>query len=159
MGFNEIALMIFCVIFIFIVKKIFSMFKSRKNLLGKISTIELRGRKMLLILSLALVGFGIAYAYNVRDIFSIVYILIGVAYAIISTDKLYIAENGFCFDGKFVEYKKIKKWTQINSKFFEVVASSDLKDVTYTIPLDDTSSKEFAIIIKQNRAKPKKVKK
>lgn len=159
MGFNELMLMLFCIILIFIVKKIIAMFKMRKNLTGEISTIELRGRKMLLILSLSLVGFGIVYAYSVRDFLSIVYVLIGVAYAIISTDRLYIGENGFCYDGKFVEFKKVKKWTQLSPKFFEVVAMGDMKEQVLTIPLDKDNANKFSIIIKQNKAKPSKAKK
>lgn len=156
MGFNEIMLMIFCIVLIFIVKKIVKMFSVRKNLTEEISTLELRGRKMLLVLSLCLVGFGIVYAYSIRDIFSIVYVLIGISYAIISTDKIYISTNGFCYDGKFVEFKSIKKWDKISDKFFEVVYSTDLKDQTLTIPLTKENSQEFSNIIKKNKQSKKK---
>lgn len=159
MGFNEIILMLFCIFFIFIARKIVKMFVARKKLQGNISIIELRGRKMLLILSLALVGFGIVYAYKIRDIFSFLYILIGVSYAIISTDKLYISTNGFCYDGKFVEFKKLKKWTKVSDKFFEVIFSTDLKDETLTIPLNQENSNIFSSIIKQNKKGNQKVKK
>ena len=102
MGFNEISLMSFGILLIFIVKKIVSMFNARKNLEGEIVTFELRGRKVLFILSMSLVLFGGFYAFKVRDIFNVVYMLIVISYSIISTDKLYIGENGFCYDGKFV---------------------------------------------------------
>lgn len=158
MGFNEIMLMIFCIVLIFIVKKIIKMFSVRKNLVEEVITIELRARKMLLILSLSLVGFGVVYAYTIKDIFSIIYVLIGISYAIISTDKLYIAKNGFCYDGKFVEFKSVKKWDKISDKFFEVVYSTDLKDQTLTIPLTKENSQEFSNIIKKNK-QSKKIKK
>ena len=70
-------------------------------------------------------------------------------------DKLYIGENGFCFDGKFGEFKKIKKWGAISDKFYEVVVSGDLKDEVLTIPLDKENVEKLSAIIKQHKSKTK----
>ncbi|WP_308578116.1 DUF5673 domain-containing protein [uncultured Parvimonas sp.] len=155
MNSGDLLLIVFGVVLIFVIKKIVAMFQTRKKLEGEISTIKLRGRTVLLALSISLVGFGVVYTIKIRDIYSIVYILIGLCYCIVSLDKLYIAENGFCFDGKFAEFKKIKKWTPISNKFYEVVVTGDMKDETLTIPLDKENSEKLSIIIKQNKARPK----
>ena len=154
MGSNDFLLIVFGIVLIFVIKKIVAIFQTRKKLSG-ISTIKLRGRKVLFGLSIALVGFGIVYAVKIQDIYSIVYVLIGVTYSVVSLDKLYIGENGFCFDGKFGEFKKIKKWGAINNKFYEVVVSGDLKDEILTIPLDKENAEKFSAIIKQHKSKTK----
>ena len=59
------------------------------------------------------------------------------------------------FDGKFGEFKKIKKWGAINNKFYEVVVSGDLKDEILTIPLDKENAEKFSAIIKQHKSKTK----
>ena len=59
------------------------------------------------------------------------------------------------FDGKFGEFKKIKKWGAINNKFYEVVVSGDLKDEILTIPLDKENAEKFSAIIKQYKSKTK----
>ena len=155
MGSSDLLLIVFGLILIFVIKKIVAIFQTRKKLTGEVQTITLRGRKVLFGLSVALVGFGIAYAVKIQDIYSIVYVLIGVTYSVVSLDKLYIGENGFCFDGKFGEFKKIKKWGAINNKFYEVVVSGDLKDETLTIPLDKEDAEKFSTIIKQHKSKTK----
>lgn len=155
MGSNDFLLIIFGIVLIFVIKKIVAIFQTRKKLTGEVQTITLRGRKVLFGPSVALVGFGIAYAVKVQDIFSIVYVLIGLTYSIVSLDKLYIGENGFCFDGKFGEFKKIKKWGAISNKFFEVQVSGDLKDEVLTIPLDKENSEKLSAIIKQHKSKSK----
>ena len=155
MGSNDFLLIVFGIVLIFVIKKIVAIFQTRKKLSGGISTIKLRGRKVLFGLSIALVGFGIVYAVKIQDIYSIVYVLIGITYSVVSLDKLYIGENGFCFDGKFGEFKKIKKWGAINNKFYEVVVSGDLKDEILTIPLDKENAEKFSAIIKQHKSKTK----
>jgi len=155
MGSNDILLIVFGIILIFVIKKIVAMFQTRKKLTGKVYTIGLRGRKVLFGLSIALVGFGIVYAVNVQDIFSVVYVLIGITYSIVSLDRLYIGGNGFCFDGKIAEFKKIKKWGALNDKFFEVLVSGELKDEVLTIPLTKENSEKLSAIIKQHKSKTK----
>ena len=97
MGSNDLLLIVFGLVLIFVIKKIVAIFQTRKKLTGEIKTMSLRGRKVLFGLSIALVGFGIVYAVSIQDIYSIIYVLIGVTYSIVSLDKLYIGENGFCF--------------------------------------------------------------
>ena len=155
MGSNDFLLIVFGIILIYVIKKIVAIFQTRKKLTGEITTLSLRGRKVLFGLSIALVGFGIVYAVKIQDLYSIVYVLIGVTYSIVSLDKLYIGENGFCFDGKFGEFKKIKKWGAISDKFYEVVVSGDLKDEVLTIPLDKENVEKLSAIIKQHKSKTK----
>ncbi|WP_347714384.1 hypothetical protein [uncultured Parvimonas sp.] len=155
MGSSDLLLIVFGVILIFVIKKIVAIFQTRKKLTGELTTMPLRGRKVLFGLSIALVAFGVVYAVQIQDIYSIVYVLIGITYSIVSLDRLYIGDNGFCFDGKLGEYKKIKKWGALNSKFFEVVVTGDLKDEILTIPLEKENAEKLSILIKQNKARPK----
>jgi len=108
MGSSDLLLIVFGLILIFVIKKIVAIFQTRKKLTGELTTMPLRGRKVLFGLSIALVAFGVVYAVQIQDIYSIVYVLIGITYSIVSLDRLYIGDNGFCFDGKLGEYKKIK---------------------------------------------------
>ncbi len=155
MGSNDLLLIVFGLVLIFVIKKIVAIFQTRKKLTGEIKTMSLRGRKVLFGLSIALVGFGIVYAVSIQDIYSIIYVLIGVTYSIVSLDKLYIGENGFCFDGKFAEFRKIKKWAAVSDRFYEVVVTGDLKDEVLTIPLDKGNVEKLSEIIKQHKSKSK----
>lgn len=156
MGSNELFLMIFVIVLMFTLKKIKNIFSVRKKLEGEVETIQLRGRKVLLLLSLFLVGFGSVYAFQIRDFFSIIYVLIGIAYSIIAMDKLYVAKNAFCYDGKFIEYRHIKKWTALSGKFLEVIHNTNDKEETLMIPLDIDSINKLSEIIKNNKgSKPK----
>ena len=143
MGSSDLLLIVFGLILIFVIKKIVAIFQTRKKLTGELTTMPLRGRKVLFGLSIALVAFGVVYAVQIQDIYSIVYVLIGITYSIVS------------LDGKLGEYKKIKKWGALNSKFFEVVVTGDLKDEILTIPLEKENAEKLSILIKQNKARPK----
>lgn len=155
MGTNEFVLMVFAIVMVFVVKKLVAIYHSRKRLEGTVTALNLRGRKTLLMLSVSLVVFGTVYAIRIKDIYSIVYIILGVCYVLISLDKLYIADNGFCYDGKFVEFKNIKKWNSLGKKFFEVISSDSLKDITLTIPMDKENADKLSTIIKQKKNKSK----
>ena len=74
MGSNDFLLIVFGIILIYVIKKIVAIFQTRKKLTGEITTMSLRGRKVLFGLSIALVGFGIVYAVKIQDLYSIVYV-------------------------------------------------------------------------------------
>ena len=95
----------------------------------------------------------------IKDITSIIYIFIGIGYAIVSAENLHIGENGFCYDGKFIEFKKIKKWTLIANKFFELTVAGNMKEETITIPLSAKTADELSTIIKMRKTSKTKGKK
>lgn len=152
MGANELFLMIFVIVLIFTIRKIKTIFDVRKKV-EVFEKMELRGRKILLLLSLFLVGFGSVYAFQIRDFYSIVYVLIGIAYSIIAMDKLYISKESFCYDGKYIEFRHIKKWTPLGGKFLEIVHNTNDKEETVMIPLVSSDIDKLSELIKNNKAK------
>lgn len=151
MSFNELFLMIFVIVLIFTLKKIKSIYEMRKRITGEVQKIELRGRRILLLLSLFLVGFGSVYAFQTRDLYSVVYVLIGIAYSVVAMDKLFVSDEAICYDGKYIEFKNIKKWVSIGNKFIEIVHTTNNKEETSLIPLDSNNILTISEIIKNRK--------
>lgn len=151
MSSNELFSMIFVIILLFTLKKIKNIFEARKKLVGEVVSYELRGRKILLLMSLFLVGFGSVYAIQMRDLFSVVYVLIGISYSVVATDKVKIGENAICYDGKFLEFKHIKKWETIGSKYLDITHTTNNKEEKLLIPLNADSVVKISEIIKNKK--------
>lgn len=116
-NFDSIIVIMYGLITLFFVYRIFNQQKDKKKLEGKVSAFKRPVSSMEWVLFIILIAVGVInlyQGYKQTDKYSMitagVMIILALIFMVYTNTKLYVAENGMLISSGFVNFKELKKW-------------------------------------------------
>ncbi|MDO5754617.1 MAG: DUF5673 domain-containing protein [Tissierellia bacterium] len=151
---NTILDLMFILVLVFAGKQLYNVYKSKSNLSKVIAKFPQRKKSIMLFASSALIILGIVYFTQNPGIIGAVYILLGIVFLFLTSEKIVFTEDGVYFNGKYDSYKEIRKWAfDDKEKTLYLTIKERGKELNRIIPINPEDKIMIHEIIKSKKKK------
>lgn len=147
--FEQILQIVYFLMFLFIAKQIYNIITTKRNIDSKIiSTYAPKSKVLIGAISGMLVVLGIMTIYT-KNYFGIIYLLTGLGFIYMFTEKITVYELGIYYNGRFDNWDEIKKWFYNDAtKTLELATTKQGNKANRSIPVKPEDKDELLTIIK-----------
>ncbi len=153
-NFEQILQIVYFIMFLFIAKQIYNIITTRRSIKSKIiATYSPKSKILVGAISGMLVILGVMTIYT-KNYFGIVYLLTGLGFMYMFSEKIIIYEIGVYYNGRFDNWDEIKKWFYSDAtKTLEFTTTKQGNKANRTIPVKPEDKDEILTIIKGKKNK------
>ena len=107
----DVLKILYFLIFLFIGKQIFDIFKAKRSISSsKLNSFYPKAKVSMGFVSGALIVLGV-YSIAIRDYFGVVYLLAGLGFTFLTSEKIVVYEEGIYHNARFDKWDEIKRWS------------------------------------------------